>query len=193
MLSHCSDPTNSSLPQAVRETTTERNTEKADEVRGPMKTCVSFAAAAGLLLFALSTVGLRAQERDTRERDNYSERIRAIDEADSRAQRDADRLVSLEPEKIILLLQQEPGLFLEVKKMLARKAFAQGRVLEPKDLSDEAVFRLVHEDEETRALITQQIVDRGYVRAKPTQAELERQFEEQQKLAEAAPHNENPD
>jgi polysaccharide export outer membrane protein len=68
-----------------------------------------------------------------------------------------------------------------VKKLLVRKAFAQGRIIDPKDLTDNAVFRLVRDDEETRALITQQIVDRGYVRAKPTREELARDFEEQQK------------
>jgi protein involved in polysaccharide export with SLBB domain len=147
--------------------------------------------AATVLVFTICTVELRAQERDNKGRDNYySERMRAIHEADSRAQREADRLVSLPPERIILMLQQEPGLFLEVKKMIVRKAYAQGRVLESRDLSDEAVFRLVHEDEETRALITQQILDRGYVRAKPTPEELQRQFEEQQKMAEAVTNRE---
>lgn len=100
-----------------------------------------------------------------------------------RAQREAERLVSLPPERIILLLEQEPGLFLEVKKMLVRNAYAQGRVLAVDELTDEAIFRRVRDDEETRAQITQQIVDRGYVRAKPTNEELARQIAEQQKLA----------
>ena len=82
------------------------------------------------------------------------------------------------------MLQQEPGLFLEVKKMLVRKAYSQGRVLDSKELSDEAIFRLVREDEETRSLITQQIVDRGYVRAKPTREELAREYQEEQRRAE---------
>jgi protein involved in polysaccharide export with SLBB domain len=111
--------------------------------------------------------------------------VRAIDEADSRAEQEAERLVSLPPEKIILLLQQEPGLFLEVKKKMVRKAFAQGRVLDPKELTDEAIFRQIRDDEETRALITQEIVQRGYVRAKPTQVELDRQFQEEERLERA--------
>ncbi len=156
-----------------------------------MKTIVSLAA--GLLMFTLGAVEMRAQERESRDKESYPERTRVINEADSRAQREAERLVSLPPERIIVMLQQEPGLFLEVKKMIVRKAYAQGRVLESKDLSDEAVFRLVHEDEETRALITQQIVERGYIRAKPTQEEMARQFEEQQKIAEAATNREQRD
>lgn len=131
------------------------------------------------LFIMLARLDAQAQERD--QSDNVS-RTHALDEADSRAEREADRLVSLPPEKIILLLQQEPGLFLEVKKMLVRRAFAQGRILGEQDLTDEAIFRLIQDDDETRALITQQITDRGYVRAKPTSEELARQLE-QQRLA----------
>src|SRR5207248_6259490 len=108
----------------------------------------------------------------------------ATEEADSSAEREADRLVSLTPEKIVLMLRQEPGLSVEVKKLLVRRAYSQGRVVDPKELSDDAVFRLVRDDEEVRSLVTQQIVDRGYVRAKPTREELARQAEEQQRLEE---------
>ena len=69
--------------------------------------------------------GLLAQEG------TYSNRTRALASADSRAEREADRIVSLPAEKIIALLQQEPGLFLQVKKMLVREAYQQGRVLDP--------------------------------------------------------------
>src|SRR5215469_1338716 len=140
---------------------------------------------APLLLFLTASGALTGQTQsqpDYSDAQDYSRRTRAVDEADSRAEREAELLVSLSPEKIILLLQQEPGLFLEVKKAIVRKAFAQGRVLDPKELTDEAIFRLVRDDEETRALITQQIVDRGYVRAKPSRTELTRQFEEQQRV-----------
>jgi polysaccharide export outer membrane protein len=126
---------------------------------------------------------LRAQQAATDSRDTYAQRTRAIDQSESRAEKEAERMVSLPPEKIILLLTQEPGLFLEVKKLLVRKAYSDGQILDPNALTDDAVFRLVRENEETRALITQQIVDRGYIRAKPTKEELARQFEQQQKLA----------
>ena len=143
-------------------------------------------------LFALFTRELCAQQPNDDPKDGYASRTRALDDADSRAEREAERLVSLPPEKIILLLQQEPGLFLEIKKMLVRKAYAQGRVLDPQELTDEAVFRLVRNDEDTRALITQQIVDRGYVRAKPTRKELARQMEERQRMAQANIEREAP-
>jgi polysaccharide biosynthesis/export protein len=126
---------------------------------------------------------LRAQDRDVQPAGRYTQKKQAIEDADSRAEKEAERLVSLPPEKIILLLTQEPGLSLEIKKMLVRRAYAQGQILDPNELTDEAVFRLVRDDDEVRALITQQIVDRGYVRAKPTGRELQRAFEQQQRLA----------
>src|SRR5215469_8091465 len=136
-------------------------------------------------LFALFTRELCAQQPNDDPKDGYASRTRALDDADSRAEREAERLVSLPPEKIILLLQQEPGLFLEIKKMLVRKAYAQGRVLDPQELTDEAIFRLIRDDEDTRALVTQQIVDRGYVRAKPSREELAKQVEQREQMAKA--------
>src|SRR5690348_15964650 len=138
-----------------------------------------------LLTICFAVIAARygvAQQSDSNQTDDYASHTRAVDEADSRAEKEAEQLVSLPPEKIILLLQQEPGLFLEVKKLLVRKAYAQGRVLDPKELTDEAIFDQIQTDQETRALITQQIVDRGYVRAKPTREELVKEYAEQQRL-----------
>jgi protein involved in polysaccharide export with SLBB domain len=159
-----------------------------------MKMRVLPAVCFGLTL-VVGVADLRAQERDYSQPEGASAQTqtRAINEADSRAEQEAERLVSLAPEKIILLLEQEPGLFLEVKRMLVRKAYAQGRLLDPKELTDEAVFRMVRDDEETRTLITQQIVDRGYVRAKPTRQEIVRDYEQQQKMARANARQEQAD
>src|SRR6267143_1692617 len=110
-----------------------------------------------------------------------SSSFRALDDADSRAEKEAERMVSLPAEKIIELLKQEPGLFLQVKKMLVRKAYEQGRVLDRSDLRDDILFRVIRQDEDTRVLITQEIVDRNYIRAKPTREEMRR--EQQQTLA----------
>src|SRR5215469_3113851 len=98
-----------------------------------MKSRVSFIT---LLLMIVSAVGIpnldaqQQRQTDNPDNQNYSSRTRALDEIDSRAEKEAERLVSLPTDKIILLLQQEPGLFLEVKKMIMRKAFAQGRVID---------------------------------------------------------------
>jgi protein involved in polysaccharide export with SLBB domain len=99
-------------------------------------------------------------------------RSTAIDQADSRAEQEAERMVSLSADTILSILRQEPGLLLQVKKTLVRKAFEQGRILDPKDLTDEALFRIIRQDDNIRILVTREIEDRSYVRAKPTREEL---------------------
>lgn len=115
-------------------------------------------------------------DRSTPGRAPY-DRTKAVPLDQSRAEEEADRLVSLSADKIIDLLTKEPGLSLECKKLLVRTAYAQGRQLDPSDLTDDAVFRLVREDINTRVLFTQVIEDRYYVRAKPTKEELARDYE----------------
>ena len=72
------------------------------------------------------------------------------------------------PTRLFPCWRAEPGLLLECKKLLVRTAYAQGRVIDPEDLTDEDVFRLVRQDENTRVLFTREIESRAYVRAKPT-------------------------
>ena len=93
----------------------------------------------------------------------------------SRAEQEAEQMVSLSAEDIIAILEKEPGLLLEVKKMLVRTAYAQGRILDPQDLTDEALYRVVARDENIRILVTQEIEDREYIRVKPTREELARE------------------
>src|SRR4051794_37945570 len=95
----------------------------------------------------------------------------------SQAEQAAERQVALSPEKIIELLRQEPGLLLQVKKMLVRKAYEQGRILDPEDLTDDALFQLLHEDHKICVLATREIEDREYVKAKPSREEIDRQRE----------------
>jgi protein involved in polysaccharide export with SLBB domain len=103
---------------------------------------------------------------------------KAVGESHSRAEQAAERLVSLSADKIISVLNAEPGLLLECKKLLVRTAFEQGRLLDPQDLNDDEVFRLVRQDENIRVLFTREIEDRYYVRAKPTREELERDWQQ---------------
>jgi protein involved in polysaccharide export with SLBB domain len=106
-------------------------------------------------------------------RQQSTQPARSVERSDSRAQQEADRLVSLAPEKIIVILSQEPGLLLQVKKLVVREAYNQGRILDAKDLEDEEIFRLVREDWKIRALVTREIEDRRYVQAKPSRRERE--------------------
>jgi protein involved in polysaccharide export with SLBB domain len=126
-----------------------------------------------LMLLAFPSV-LAGQER-TYQSGSYNGRTHAIDEANSRAAQEAEQMVSLSADKIIAILRNEPGLLLEVKKMLVKKAYEQGRILDAADLTDEALFRLLREDDNIRVLATREIEDRYYVRAKPTREELERE------------------
>src|SRR5581483_10342107 len=51
--------------------------------------------------------------------------------------------VSLSAESIIGILSREPGLTLQVKRMLVKKAAEQGRILYESELTDEALFDLI--------------------------------------------------
>jgi len=104
----------------------------------------------------------------------YVQRKTAVDQTDSRAEKEAEQMVSLSPETIISMLRRESGLLLEIKKAVVRKAFDQGRVIDPSELTDDSLFTMIREDDGVRVLATQQIEQRGYVRAKPTQQELAR-------------------
>ena len=121
-----------------------------------------------IVLAVLSAIG-------TAQSGPYVRRSSALDQASSRAEKEAEQMVSLSADKIILLLQGEPGLLLQVKKMLVRKAYEQGRLLDAHDLTDEALYRLIGKDENIRVLVTREIEDRGYVRVKPSKEELARE------------------
>jgi len=89
-------------------------------------------------------------------------------------ERDPEPKISLSAGAIIEILRREPGLLLEVKRLLVRKAYEQGRLLDPADLTDDALFQLLREDDNVRVLATQEIESREYVRPKPTRQEMAR-------------------
>ena len=99
-------------------------------------------------------------------------RSTAIDQANSRAEQEAEQMVTLSPDRILAIIRQEPGLLFQIKKALVRKAFEQGRLLDQKELTDLALFTLIREDENVRLIATHEIEDRQYIRAKPTREEL---------------------
>jgi protein involved in polysaccharide export with SLBB domain len=122
---------------------------------------------AAICLFPVMSTRATAQDEKNGKSSDY-DRNRAVPMSRSRAEMEADRLVSLSADKIVSLLATEPGLLLECKKLLVRTAYAQGRVIDPDDLTDDGLFRLVRQDENTRVLFTREIESRAYVRAKPT-------------------------
>ncbi|MCU1302748.1 MAG: polysaccharide export protein [Candidatus Sulfotelmatobacter sp.] len=86
---------------------------------------------------------------------------------------EAEPKISLSAATISDILRREPGLLLEVKRVLVRKAYEQGRLLDPADLTDDALYQLLRVDDNVRILATQEIEKREYVRAKPTRQEME--------------------
>lgn len=128
--------------------------------------------AATLLGMALAA----AWSSSAQTKDPYSPDYRPVN-TKSRAEQEAEQRVALSADKIIDLLRQEPGLLLEAKRALVRKAYEQGRILDPDDLTDEALFQLVREDQNVRVLVTREIEDRAYIRAKPTREQIERERE----------------
>src|SRR5690349_17244879 len=128
----------------------------------------------GIQIIALALASLApgfAQSKDP-----YSPEYRA-ENGKSRAEQEAEQKVALSADKIIDLLRQEPGLLLEAKRVLVRKAYEQGRILDPDDLTDEALFQLLREEQNIRVLVTREIEDRAYIRAKPTHEQIERERE----------------
>src|SRR5258708_13832173 len=105
-----------------------------------------------------------------------SGRSRAVAPYQSRAERAAEEMVSLSADTIIGFLRSEPGLLLQAKRLLVTRAYEQGRLLDPKDLEDEALFRLVQEDQSVRVSITREIEERHYIQAKPRPEELEQGY-----------------
>ena len=128
-----------------------------------------FAIFVALALFVNSCPLLMAQQTTVIRKDQPS--------GPSRAEQEAEEKVSYSPDKIIEVLRAEPALLLRVKKMWVQRAFEQGRIVDTADLSDDAFFRLLWEDENARILATQEIDNREYLKLKPTRAEMERQQE----------------
>lgn len=82
--------------------------------------------------------------------------------------------ISLSADTILEILRREPGLRLEIKRVLVRKAYQQGRLLDPSDLTDDALYQLLRDDDNARVLATEEIEKREYIRAKPTRDEMDK-------------------
>ncbi len=93
----------------------------------------------------------------------------------SQAEKEADRLATLAPERVIEILAREPGLLLQVKRDLVRLVYSEGRILDADEFTDEALFRLIRENVNVRAIATREIENRNYIRPKPTREEIERE------------------
>jgi len=89
--------------------------------------------------------------------------------------------VSISATEILAILKEQPGLVLQLKKILIQKAYDQGRVLFEEDLTDDALFNLISNDSRIRAIATREMEKRGYLSLRPTREELD--WQQRQQLA----------
>ena len=147
------------------------------------------APAFALLALLLTSVASAQSSRPSYERSRTGRSTRKPEL--TAAQRAADEKVSFSADTIIGILRDEAGLRLQIKKALVEKAYEQGRILDPIELTDEVLFRLLREDDNIRIIATREIENRGYIRVKPTldeqreQLEMERRWREQSRLGTA--------
>ncbi len=92
--------------------------------------------------------------------------LAAQEKAESSADQAAEELVSLSSDTIVSVLRKDPAFLLRVKRQLVKKAYEQGRLLDARDLEDDALFRLIQEDQSVRVLITREIEQRYFTRSK---------------------------
>lgn len=79
---------------------------------------------------------------------------------------------ALDANVIIGILQGQPALALQVKKVLIKDAYNQGRLLEENDLSDAVLYDLIRREPTIRVIATKEIIDRHYLDLKPTDQEI---------------------
>jgi len=82
---------------------------------------------------------------------------------------DAD--AALTSDVIIQLLQSQPALKLQVKRVLIQKALDQGRLLAEEDLGDTDLYALIRDDLNIRKIASDEIEKRHYLPLRPTDEE----------------------
>ena len=115
--------------------------------------------------FAQNDIDPYAEARD---RDSALQAYHSVDQARTRTP-DAD--AALTSDVIIQLLQTEPALKLQVKRVLIQKALDQGRLLAEEDLGDNDLYRLIRDDLTIRKIASDEIEKRHYLPLRPTDEE----------------------
>src|SRR5579872_2940172 len=84
----------------------------------------------------------------------------------------AQQDVSLDPGVIVGLLQSQPALALQIKRLLVKDALAQGRLLEEDDLTDSVLYDLIRREPAIQVIASKEIINRHYLDLKPTDEEI---------------------
>jgi protein involved in polysaccharide export with SLBB domain len=77
---------------------------------------------------------------------------------------------SLSSEQIIQILQQSPGLVVEIKSQVADRLQQQGAQIDVNDISDEMLYNLIATNADVRSNVTAYLRARGYLSSKGFQA-----------------------
>src|SRR5947209_1697316 len=105
---------------------------------------------------------------EARDRDSSMQSYHAVQSSRTTTP-DAD--AALSADVVIQLLQSQPALKLQVKRVLIQKALDQGRLLAEEDLGDSELFALIRDDLNVRKIASDEIEKRHYVGLKPTDEE----------------------
>lgn len=122
-------------------------------------------------LFLIASLGLQALQASS-----PSSRGRPAQDISGDPRPSTDLPISIAPEKIIELLQREPGLTYTLKKALAEAALKQGRLLDENSFTDSVLYYLIQTDDNIRAMVTRELVNRRYLRVLPTEQEAASEY-----------------
>ena len=120
-----------------------------------------------------------AQQSSSAKRDSMESRQSAVDAS-----------ISIDPNKLVEILQKQPGLVYAIKKLLADAALQEGRLLDDNSFPDSTLYYLIQSDENIRAMVTAELIKRKYIQVNPTEQEttneILRQRQRQSELAKTA-------
>ena len=133
------------------------NPMKKHQVLAKIRITLAIAIALGVTCTMPSLAQVSKDAKENRSQDHSKDRSRTSAMEKSRAELAAEELVSLSADTIVNFLRNDPGLLLQVKRALVKKAYEQGRLLDPRDLEDDMLFRLIQDDQNVRVLITREI------------------------------------
>src|SRR5271157_1967199 len=111
-----------------------------------------------LFVFLFGLAGASAARPQEREREREREQERASDWAT-----DYLELVSASPEQIRDVLAKDPGLMVELKRLMAKQAIDKGQIVGEQELADAAIMDRLATDTRFRALATRLLQRYGYL------------------------------
>lgn len=103
-------------------------------------------------------------------------------DAAQKDQSTTDVSISIDPGKIIQILQREPGLTFVVKKLLADAALEEGRLLDDTSFPDSTLYYLIQSDDNIRAMVTAELIKRKYIQVAMTDQEVTSEYLKQHQM-----------